>query len=286
VVLVHVDTDLGDNPDDACALALLLAWPGVEIRSVTTVNDPVGARVPLVREVLALGGAGDVPVTGESSAVPELAAAAQEGAALLALGPLTNLARADALDPGVLDGIDITICGGWLDGPGPGLPAWDARRDSNVQADPAAARRVWEHAQATWVPVAASCVATLRQAQLDRLEATGRLGSKLAADCVTHGRRRRYADLGRRCSRLPDDLVTFHFDPVAAAVALGWSGARVERLGVSWVSDAGAARMVRSTATVTRPGVVPPFRTTNVVTHVDGEAFGELWLATLEATAG
>jgi inosine-uridine nucleoside N-ribohydrolase len=286
VVLVHVDTDLGDNPDDACALALLLAWPGVEIRSVTTVNDPLGARVALVREVLELGGAGDVPVTSESAAVAELTAAARDDAALLALGPLTNLARADALNPGVLEGIDVTICGGWLDGPGPGLPGWDALRDSNVQADPAAAHRVWEHAHATWVPVAASCVATLRHAQLDRLEETGRLGSRLATDSVAHGRRRRYADLGRQCSRLPDDLVTFHFDPVAAAVALGWPGARVEQLGVAWVSGGGGARMARLSEAFGRRSVLPTVRSTNVVTDVDGEAFGELWLATLEAAAG
>ena len=28
---IHLDTDLGGDPDDACALAMLLGWPGVEL---------------------------------------------------------------------------------------------------------------------------------------------------------------------------------------------------------------------------------------------------------------
>ncbi len=30
-VLVHLDTDIGGDPDDVCALAMLLGWPDVEI---------------------------------------------------------------------------------------------------------------------------------------------------------------------------------------------------------------------------------------------------------------
>jgi hypothetical protein len=29
-VKIHLDTDLGGDPDDGCALALLLGWPGVD----------------------------------------------------------------------------------------------------------------------------------------------------------------------------------------------------------------------------------------------------------------
>ncbi len=28
---IHLDTDLGGDTDDACALAMLLGWPGVEL---------------------------------------------------------------------------------------------------------------------------------------------------------------------------------------------------------------------------------------------------------------
>jgi len=39
---VHLDTDLGGDIDDLCALALLLRWPGVEITGITTVIDDGG----------------------------------------------------------------------------------------------------------------------------------------------------------------------------------------------------------------------------------------------------
>ena len=37
---VHVDTDFGGDPDDACAVAMLLGWPDVEIVGITTNLDP------------------------------------------------------------------------------------------------------------------------------------------------------------------------------------------------------------------------------------------------------
>jgi inosine-uridine nucleoside N-ribohydrolase len=37
VMLVHLDTDLGGDTDDACALALLLGQAGVELAGITTV---------------------------------------------------------------------------------------------------------------------------------------------------------------------------------------------------------------------------------------------------------
>ena len=41
-MLVHLDTDLGGDTDDACALALLLGQAGVELADVTTVADRTG----------------------------------------------------------------------------------------------------------------------------------------------------------------------------------------------------------------------------------------------------
>jgi inosine-uridine nucleoside N-ribohydrolase len=38
-VKIHLDTDLGGDIDDLCALALLLRWPGVEVTGITTVID-------------------------------------------------------------------------------------------------------------------------------------------------------------------------------------------------------------------------------------------------------
>jgi hypothetical protein len=42
LVRIHLDTDLGSDTDDACALAMLLGWPGVELVGITTAVDPGG----------------------------------------------------------------------------------------------------------------------------------------------------------------------------------------------------------------------------------------------------
>ncbi|HWC32263.1 MAG TPA: nucleoside hydrolase, partial [Actinomycetota bacterium] len=59
---IHLDTDLGSDTDDLCALAMLLGWPGVELVGVTTCIDPDGSRVGFVRPALEVGGRPNVPV--------------------------------------------------------------------------------------------------------------------------------------------------------------------------------------------------------------------------------
>jgi purine nucleosidase len=43
----HLDTDIGGDKDDLCALAMLLGWPGVELVGVTTCSDSGGLRAGL-----------------------------------------------------------------------------------------------------------------------------------------------------------------------------------------------------------------------------------------------
>jgi hypothetical protein len=81
------------------------------------------------------------------------------------------------------------------------------------------------------------------------------------------------ADLARGHSGLPDDLVNFHWDPVTAAVAVGWGGARVAERVLATVVDDGVVRFVDDAAG----------RSTTVVVAVDGDAFGEVFLARVEA---
>ena len=59
---VHLDTDLGGDPDDACALAMLLGWPGVDIAGITTTIDPGGQRAACVSHCLTLAGRQGIPV--------------------------------------------------------------------------------------------------------------------------------------------------------------------------------------------------------------------------------
>ena len=46
---LHLDTDLGGDIDDMCALAMVLNWPDVELLAVTTVADDQGRRAGYAR---------------------------------------------------------------------------------------------------------------------------------------------------------------------------------------------------------------------------------------------
>lgn len=68
---IHLDTDIGGDIDDLCALALLLRWPGAELLGITTVADGGGQRAGCVRYVLRQAGREDIPVAaGADAALP------------------------------------------------------------------------------------------------------------------------------------------------------------------------------------------------------------------------
>jgi len=73
---MHLDTDIGGDPDDVCALALLLAC-GVDISGITTCTEQAGRRAGYVHEALRLAGRGGIAV----------AAGAEEGVRGLRLTP-------------------------------------------------------------------------------------------------------------------------------------------------------------------------------------------------------
>src|SRR2546423_13915552 len=59
---IHIDTDIVGDPDDLCALAMLLKWPGIRIVGITTVAEDKGRRAGYARYVLKLAGREAVPV--------------------------------------------------------------------------------------------------------------------------------------------------------------------------------------------------------------------------------
>lgn len=304
-VRLHLDTDLGSDPDDACALAMLLGMPDVELVGVTTAIDPGGIRAGMVHEVLALAGCEDIPVTagaavslttrrtpgdiptGErwwprpipprpsppGSALDILAAAFDNGATMAAIGPYTNLALLETMRPGTLAQAPVVLMGGWVGGALPdGYPAWDAGHDWNVQCDTHAARIVFDTAgDLTMVTIAATVRVPVRRAHLPRMRAAGPLGDLLARQAKAQGEDS-YAGFGTRYPNLPDDLVNFHHDPLACAVAAGWAGApgRVRRLVA--VEEGGVLRFEES----------PDGRPVRVVDDVDAEAFREHWFGSLD----
>jgi purine nucleosidase len=301
-VRVHLDTDLGGDPDDACALAMLLGWPDVDLVGVTTSADPGGQRAAYVEHCLDLMGRRDVPVVSGAqmslshdrlaepvlgdarywppgiTARPADAGAATElllagvdrGAVVVAVGPYTNLALLERQHPGTLSRARVVVMGGWVDTPAEGLPSWGPERDYNVQWDTLAAQTVLEAAgDLTLSTLPASLRAPLRRRDLARLGSLGPMGELLARQSEAHGGDSGKSALGPAYAGLPDDLVNFHHDPLACAVAVGWPGAVVDEMRLGVAMESGLLRLVRD----------PAGRRTRVVTGVDGDAFGQAWLA-------
>jgi hypothetical protein len=59
---VHLDTDLGGDIDDLCALAMLLRWEDLDFTGITTVAEAGGKRAGYARYVLEMENRGDIPV--------------------------------------------------------------------------------------------------------------------------------------------------------------------------------------------------------------------------------
>jgi len=305
-VRIHLDTDLGGDPDDACALAMVLGWPGADLVGVTTTTDPGGRRAGYVARCLELSGKGGVPIaagaevclttlarpggipdeerywTGPVAPRPSPPGAAldllehsiEEGATIVAIGPFTNLALLEVARPGRLGRGPVVVMGGWVLPPAPGLPPWGPDMDWNVQCDTRAAAIVaGAAAELTLVTLPVTLQAHLRAADLPRLRAAGPLGQLLALQGEAHGAEYGMAGLGRAHAGLPDDLLNFHYDPVACAVALGWTGAGVEEMRLQPVMEGDVLRFEESAEG----------RPTRVVVGVDGAAFTETWLGAVEA---
>jgi len=299
---IHLDTDLGGDPDDACALAMLLGWPGVELAGITTAIDPGGRRAGCVAYCLDLAGRNDIPIaagaeaslttrrlthpvdgnwpstvvarpSSPGAALDLLSESIEKGATVVAIGPYTNLALLEVTRPGSLARVPVVVMGGWTGLPSPGLPAWGPDMDWNVQWDTRAAEILAATAQLTLVTLPATLKAHVRAADLPRLRATGRLGALLAQQSEARAAEAGMFDLGRAYAGLPDDLLNFHYDPVACAVAAGWSGAVVEEMRLTPALDGGVLRF--------QPDLegLP----TRVVVDVDGASFAQVWLAAVEA---
>jgi purine nucleosidase len=303
---IHLDTDFGGDPDDACALAMLLGWEGVELLGVTTNLDGEGMRAGAVGRLLELTDRTEVPVvaggrvsmtsgaryepaTGDPRYWPEppearpadprtaldlLQGNIEVGATIATIGALTNLAELERARPGVLGGARVVAMAGWVEPPAAGLPQWVPEMDFNVQCDTRAAEIVFGAAgELTLVTLPATLRAQLRQRDLPRLVASGPVGALLAGQSAARGEDAGFAELAREHSGVADDLVNFHYDPVTCAVAAGWEGATIEerRLSTELGSD-GVLRFVEDAAG----------RVVSLVTAVDGAAFGEQWLACVE----
>ncbi len=302
MVKIHIDTDIGGDIDDLCALAMVLAWPDAELVGVTTNSDDGGKRAGYARYALDLAGRRDVPVAAGAdvsggyyrvplglpreddywpepiAAVPGpleealalIEASIGAGATIVAIGPYTNLALLERRSPGILRTAKVVLMGGCVFPIGPGLPDWGADFDWNVQVDTASALSVLRSSEPTLVPIAVTAQTALRRADLSVLRDAGPLARLIARQAEAFaGDERMEETYGRTCSDVPADIINFHHDPLACAIALGWSdGVEVAEVGVRSEVIGGWMRQ-RAEPAGTR---------TRIVTAVDGERFNGEWL--------
>jgi len=307
---IHLDTDLGGDIDDLCALAMLLRWPrngqlgDVELTGITTVGDDHGRRAGYVRYVLGLEGREDVPVAAgadiaqgfyryELGLPPEerywpepvaplinspeetiqlLKKSIEQGATIIAIGPFTNLYLLDLQYPGILMQARLFLMGGYVYPTRPGFPNWGNDMDFNIQVDVRSAKHVLQHSNPTLIPLSVTVETALRRAYLDGLRRSGALGQLIGRQAEEFAVDEKNEErFGQNYAGLPRDIINFQHDPLACAIALGWNE------GVE-ISEIPLALEIKDGWLCERvDGAGKP---TRVVTRVDGDRFSELWLST------
>jgi inosine-uridine nucleoside N-ribohydrolase len=302
---LHIDTDLGGDMDDLCALALALNWPGVELLAVTTNSDDGGKRAGYTRYALELAGRGDISIaagadialgcyrftpglpdgadywpepvppfpTPLDDALDLLEHSIEQGAIIVAIGPYTNLALLERRSPGILRDARLYLMGGYVFPIREGYPQWENRMDWNIQVDAGSALYVLEHSSPMLVPLTVTVETWLRRAYLPWLQQAGPLARLIARQAEAFARDEQMeARYGQTCAGLPDDIINFQHDPLAVAIALGWdAGVEIRELPLTYQveEDWLVERMDAAGAP------------TGVVTRVDGAAFSDFWLDTV-----
>jgi inosine-uridine nucleoside N-ribohydrolase len=260
-----VDTDIGSDIDDAFALALVLASPELDLRGVTTVSGDTRTRALIACRMLTAAGRRDVPVAAGAAPQPEQALSGQQQYAqhpavifhrtsqpvreaahdflyrrlkeqpgrltLLALGPLTNVARLLREHPDCKPWIRrIVLMAGSVHVGYKGKPP--AEVEWNVRLDIPAAKAVF----ASGVPLV---VAPLDATSILQLEAARRQHLFAAQTPLTYQIQSLY--------QMADHPTPTLFDPVAAALCFGERFCRLEQLHLE-VDAAGMTRITRGKA--------------------------------------
>jgi inosine-uridine nucleoside N-ribohydrolase len=213
------------NLDRLLALRRPHRWPRLGVGAA----EPLGRPLVTAEHYHGGDGLGDVdgwPEPPDDAGRPDATALiveteARRGAALtlVALGPLTNVARALEADPGCVRGVGrVVVMGGAVDVPGNVTP----RAEFNLHVDPLAAARVFDAGlPLDLVPLDATRQARLRRADLEA--ALARTRGPLADRVLAFTAHAFRADDTRG--------IALH-DPLAMAVAIdpdlvGWEPVRV-----------------------------------------------------------
>jgi pyrimidine-specific ribonucleoside hydrolase len=102
----HVIIDTDGGPDDIRTICLMLASPEIEVITITTVEGflSTGETAGWIKELLARFGHEGIPVgTNAGEDIPEAIELEEMPVDIIALGPLTNLAKVLEQNPGIPD---------------------------------------------------------------------------------------------------------------------------------------------------------------------------------------
>lgn len=302
---LHLDTDIGGDIDDLCALAMVLNWPGVDLLAVTTNSDDQGKRAGYARYALRLAGREDIPVAAgadvslgcyrvhpglpdETAYWPEpipnaftpldralslLERSIEGDATIVAIGAFTNLALLEKRSPGILRSTKLYLMGGYVFPPREGFPTWGYDMDWNIQVDVKSAYEVLYHSNPTLIPLSVTVETALRRAYLSALRESGPLARLIARQAEAFARDEKMEErIGQTCPGLPKDIINFLHDPLACAIALGWDeGVAISEIPLkSEVKDGWLVQHIDGSG-----------RPTRVVTRVDGSKFSDFWLDTV-----
>lgn len=273
------DTDIGSDVDDALALGLLLAEPeALRLVAVTSVGRDAPLRARIAARLLGLAGRREIEVCAGASlpllrpgsafglwgheqhcfadgpdarlsdepAAERIVRAAREvpELELVAVGPLTNLARALALDPGLPGRVaGLTIMGGHIRRVAIGERVCEPGIDYNLCSDPEASVAVLGAGfPTTLVTADVTLQVWLTKTQLGRLDAGSTLARALAAQVRlwTPVQHRIFVEhLG---GTLASENVAFLHDPLTVLALIDPSPLRFEELHIVPTIERGVMR--------------------------------------------
>lgn len=301
---IHLDTDLGGDIDDLCALAMLVKLPDVQITGITTNTENDGKRAGYTKYALRLAGREDIPVKAgadvsggyfrgkpglpkETDYWPEaiepspspldealelLKNSIEQGASIIEIGACTNLRLLDEKYPGILKGAKIFFMGGYIYPTREGFPQWGNDMDWNIQADVNSAKYVLENSSPTLIPLTVTVETSLRRSYLETLKQSGDLGTLIARQAEAFAKEYENEEkIGKTYNGLPNDIINFQHDALSVAVALGWEGVTLQEVPLSFSIKDGFLHET----------IDPQGKKMKIVTQVDGQRFGDFWLKTV-----
>lgn len=301
---IHLDTDIGGDIDDLCALAMLLKWEKLEITGITTTAEENGKRAGYAKYVLKIAGREKIPVAAGANvssgyyrykpgyppenlywpelinptpgpvenAIELLKNSIEQEAIIVGIGPYTNLVLLDKKYPGLINKTKLFLMGGYIYPPRGGFPKWNNNIDYNIQLDVNSAKYIIENFNPTLIPLTVTVETALRRSYLSQLKKSGLVGELIARQAQVFAKNWNNENkYGKTCKGLPQDIINFQHDSLACAVALGWNGAKIELLPLELeIRDGWLYEKVSESG-----------KQTPVVIKIDRERFNQFWLDTV-----